>query len=274
MEPTPQAKPGTILVNGAEAPEPMREAPTHGTWYWFPDLGWPKCCAKSCWYSHPVDIERLQRGICHLTESAARAHFEALIAPSRADAQPNSVEIDGIKEPEWIEWKGGECPVLANVNCQFKRRDGRIIRSYHVGLASGWKHKDNSNDIIAYRVCPAETKQAEQEQQTKSTRLYSYKELERAVNMIGLDGRANLADSVIAEALWDTMEGHCTSLPRPITTELSSTAPDRQQQRFELAKAVLTGLIAHHGAHHNQLDDSRLAIEYADRALAELERTK
>ena len=144
-----------MQINGTEAPEPMREAPPYGTWYWYPlpsNLDGVSC---SLWKNDAFDTKRLRRGICHSTEDAARKHFEALIAPSMADAQPNSVEIDG------------------------------------------------------------------------------------------------------------TIPG-----------ELSSTSPDRQQQRFELVKAALTGLIAHHRAHHNQLDDSRLAIEYADRALAELERTK
>jgi len=85
----PQAKPGTIIVNGIAVPEPMREAPIFGEHYYVPATraGTENPVFSNVWTNNPFDLRRLNNGLCHLTEDAARAHFEALIAPSRADAQ-------------------------------------------------------------------------------------------------------------------------------------------------------------------------------------------
>ena len=107
----------TIMVNGIEVPEPMREAPKKEEILWRVDIDNFNGVDQIVWFASEWQRWMLKNGLCHLTESAARQHFDALIAPSRADAQQpkspesggiktgaqqaNSVEIDRIKEPEW-----------------------------------------------------------------------------------------------------------------------------------------------------------------------------
>lgn len=50
---------------------------------------------------------------------------------------------------DWIEWRGGECPVAAGVRVDIKFRDGRDIRNLHADLLR-WTHNGNSADIVAY----------------------------------------------------------------------------------------------------------------------------
>ena len=55
-------------------------------------------------------------------------------------------------EGEWIEWAGGERPVIASTRVDIKFRDG------DVGLAQNanwdWRHHGYGSDIIAYRIIP------------------------------------------------------------------------------------------------------------------------
>lgn len=64
---------------------------------------------------------------------------------------------------EWIEWKGGKCPVDHDALVEFRCRDGYVWRhpaSYLAGIAGPcpadwWSHTEDRNrgdDIIAYRV--------------------------------------------------------------------------------------------------------------------------
>ena len=329
----PKAQPGTILVNGIAVPEPMRKMPEYDSRYWYPLPSTLNGVGGDRWNNDAFDTERLRRGICHSTESAAIQHAHALIATSRIDAQTNSVEIDGIKtklperdprkpaeqqglfrkfivqrvdgsdapggkhhgcryfvldvdhdqhaiaaltayataceethpelardlrdkwgaqktnlvqshqiEPEWIEWKGGERPVASNVHVEVMFGSGgrgRNIANAFLWMNSG--HKRNI-DIIAYRVWPADPKQAEQAKPHPN---------------------ANKNNGLSAE----------NADLGPTPAEPASTAPDRQQQRFELAKAALQGLLAHFGTDIPSAVATRIA-EYADAALAELERTK
>jgi len=246
-----------MKINGIEVPEPMREAPTHGTWYWFPDLGWPRCCAKSCWYSHPADIEKLQRGLCHSTESSARAHFEALIAPSRADAKPNSVEIEGIKEPKWINWNGGVRPVPPGTDTEIKQRCGHTHRSTHPQDWS-WLHSPmhDSMEIIAYRVWPAETKRAEQHAApTPCTHEQSLLDLVRASQ--------DVAEKSVA-------------MVREIAREAEvERRNEREWKRFELVKAAMQGLLASSASDGCTAQMvAHACVVYADEMLSKLERTR
>lgn len=60
----------------------------------------------------------------------------------------------------WIDWAGGECPVLDCVRVDVKLRDGRVELGYPPGNWN-WQHvphlmrSDPIGDIIAYRVCDA-----------------------------------------------------------------------------------------------------------------------
>lgn len=53
---------------------------------------------------------------------------------------------------DWIEWGGGERPVIASIRVDIKFRDG------DVGLAQNanwdWRHHGYGSDIIAYRIIP------------------------------------------------------------------------------------------------------------------------
>jgi len=74
--------PSFILVNGVEVPEPVRVMPETGTRYYYPKFnhcGFDWDVASG----HDVDYAVLKAGAMHLTEAAARAHYEALILPSK-----------------------------------------------------------------------------------------------------------------------------------------------------------------------------------------------
>lgn len=53
-------------------------------------------------------------------------------------------------ESEWIEWKGGDCPVSPKTLVEYLLRDG-----YRNGEPAGsltWKHCGMGYDIVAYRI--------------------------------------------------------------------------------------------------------------------------
>ena len=80
-----RAKPAptpTIIVNGIEVPEPVREALEVGQGYWVADVITTELSLSIRWYGDKNDRERLDRGLIHLTEAAAIAHAKAMLAPS------------------------------------------------------------------------------------------------------------------------------------------------------------------------------------------------
>ncbi len=85
LQETPSCPPGHIMIGDRAVPEPMREAPKTDEKYWMPypiDDGLVLSCR---WDDHKWDRRRLQRGLIHSTEAAARAHAEALIALSAGE---------------------------------------------------------------------------------------------------------------------------------------------------------------------------------------------
>ena len=76
-----RVKPATITVNGIEVPEPLREAPDVGSTYWVvsPYGG----AVKMRYRADNEDAHALKSGLCHATEDAALAHFEAVISASK-----------------------------------------------------------------------------------------------------------------------------------------------------------------------------------------------
>ena len=62
-------------------------------------------------------------------------------------------ELRAPKEPEWIEWYGGECPVAEGAYCEVKFRSGECNSEFSSGNWS-WKHFASGGDIIAYRIFP------------------------------------------------------------------------------------------------------------------------
>lgn len=74
-----RVKPKTILVNGFEVPEPMREAPNDGVKYFFPNLSYNGYFWSHEWENDGVDVRMLSRGLIHLTKEAAIAHAKAML---------------------------------------------------------------------------------------------------------------------------------------------------------------------------------------------------
>lgn len=51
---------------------------------------------------------------------------------------------------DWIEWKGGTCPVPAGTSVDLLFRDGRAVRNKPP--AWDWHHTGGNGDIVAYRL--------------------------------------------------------------------------------------------------------------------------
>lgn len=54
---------------------------------------------------------------------------------------------------EWIDWRGGECPVDGNKIVDIKLRDGEEVHGDKADILD-WHHYGVSDDIIAYRIIP------------------------------------------------------------------------------------------------------------------------
>jgi len=52
---------------------------------------------------------------------------------------------------DWIEWKGGECPVTEHEWVDVRRRNG-FERRILVSRGWDWRHSGRGDDIIAYRI--------------------------------------------------------------------------------------------------------------------------
>lgn len=86
-----------------------------------------------------------------LTErAAALANWkdEFVVVPSSAQA----VGEQPAPEPDWIEWKGGECPVPKRELVEVRYRSGNECTV--VAYGKRWAHIDSFGDIIAYRLSP------------------------------------------------------------------------------------------------------------------------
>ena len=80
-----RAKPApapTIIVNGIEVPEPVREALEVEQRYWFASVTSVHLSVGITWSGGGCDTILLKRGLIHLTEAAAVAHAKAMLAPS------------------------------------------------------------------------------------------------------------------------------------------------------------------------------------------------
>lgn len=85
------------------------------------------------------------------TMSGLLAMYAALQGAAQYDAP--SRPLPTADAEGWVEWGGGDCPVLEGTNTAVRFRDGREQKDqkpeYWV-----WRHIDSSGDIIAYRVLP------------------------------------------------------------------------------------------------------------------------
>jgi hypothetical protein len=71
-----------------------------------------------------------------------------------------------MSDAPWIEWKGGECPVALDTLVHARFRDGRTCRSERSAgwwrdRGSNWRHQNDCDDIIAYRVVSPATSERE-----------------------------------------------------------------------------------------------------------------
>lgn len=71
-------KPRTININGIEVPEPMREEPEIGTYYYIASL--TTSTYKFKWNNDVVDNEYFNYGLCQSTREAAKLHANALLS--------------------------------------------------------------------------------------------------------------------------------------------------------------------------------------------------
>jgi hypothetical protein len=78
--------PSFILVNGVEVPEPCRVMPKIREKYFMPTFDSSACVRSEVVTSNEAasfDVRIINSGLMHLTEAAARQHYEALILPSK-----------------------------------------------------------------------------------------------------------------------------------------------------------------------------------------------
>lgn len=74
-------KPRTILINGFEVPEPVREPLEPGQVYWIADTSvYDSPLLKTVWYGDCFDRKWLAAGLIHTTREAAQQHIYALLS--------------------------------------------------------------------------------------------------------------------------------------------------------------------------------------------------
>lgn len=76
-------KPQTILVNGIEVPEPVKQELLEHQTYYVVDITFPNLIQQQYWINDHLDVRFLERGLIHLTEENARKHAEALLSFTR-----------------------------------------------------------------------------------------------------------------------------------------------------------------------------------------------
>ena len=76
-------KPRTILINGIEVPEPIKEEPKVGEKVFFLNLSSFTLFNVYSWAGDIYDKDWLNKGLLHFTEEAAIAHAKAMLVPSQ-----------------------------------------------------------------------------------------------------------------------------------------------------------------------------------------------
>jgi len=81
-------KPKTVVVNGVEVPEPVREAPDDGAFVYYVDIAGREMAFMGSFHSDSgYDKRALSRGLIHRTKDAAESHARALIAATAQEKQ-------------------------------------------------------------------------------------------------------------------------------------------------------------------------------------------
>lgn len=73
-------KPRTILINGIEVPEPVKQDLEPGRLFFLVNILDHEKIYSTSWNSNPIYDMWLKRGLIHLTEENARKHVEALLS--------------------------------------------------------------------------------------------------------------------------------------------------------------------------------------------------
>lgn len=73
-------KPRTILINGIEVPEPVREPLEDGQKYWTFITGWRDDVYQSEWEGSDSDYNFLNQGLVHLTREATEIYARAILS--------------------------------------------------------------------------------------------------------------------------------------------------------------------------------------------------
>lgn len=82
-----RVKPKTILVNGFEVSEPMREAPKDGQRYFLASPASRLYFTSSDWNDEDFDQRYMSRCLVHATKSAAIAHAKAMLGIDPKDGE-------------------------------------------------------------------------------------------------------------------------------------------------------------------------------------------
>lgn len=73
-------KPNTIRIGEYDVPEPIREAPAIGSYYFITDISNDDGYSAIKWQGDEADRRYLERNIVHLTAEAAKLHSKALLS--------------------------------------------------------------------------------------------------------------------------------------------------------------------------------------------------
>jgi hypothetical protein len=73
-------KPRTIIINGYEVPEPVREPLQDWQEYYMPSITFEAGADCYTWRGDKYDNNWLEKGIIHLTKEAAETHAKALLS--------------------------------------------------------------------------------------------------------------------------------------------------------------------------------------------------
>lgn len=116
-------------------------------------------------YEFPKDEEReaferwqksMLQGFGGDQYSFEKAAFEAWKAGREELRRATAIPVCAVnpdakpKEPAWIPWEGGECPLGDGMIWEAKLRSGTHVKAK--GLACRWDHNGRAGDIVAYRV--------------------------------------------------------------------------------------------------------------------------
>lgn len=78
--------PRTIFVNCVEVPAPESVAPSNGSDYYLPKIGYSDCLHEDlAWTGHGFDFESLKRGIVYLNKEDAIARAKAMLITKEAE---------------------------------------------------------------------------------------------------------------------------------------------------------------------------------------------